>query len=72
MNRFTTIILLAIAGFLAGCSDMPMRSSFSSGGAGTDGMTSSGGAGTPGGVSGAGNSWYNGQKDISRQIYFGA
>lgn len=62
MNRLTTIIVLAIGGFLAGCSDMPMRSSFSSGGAGTDGMTSSGGAGS---------SWYNGQQDISRQIYFG-
>lgn len=65
MNKLTIVTLLALSGYLAGCSDMPMRSSFTStsGGAGMDGMTSSGSAGN--------NNWYNGQQDISRKMYFG-
>lgn len=67
MNKLTTLALLAASGLLAGCSDMPLRSSFTSGGTAT-GMTSSGSSGTAG--TGAGN-WYNGRQDISRNMYFG-
>lgn len=66
MNKLATIALLALSGLLAGCSGMSMRNMSTSGGAGTETMTSSGSPRFPGA-----NSWYNNRQDISRGIYFG-